>query len=77
MDTDRYTGIAFPQLKAGEFYVVSHAYNMKRITDRYEEISKAYETYAPRYEGDDEFDARTLMVRMMAANAPGNGKPPT
>lgn len=67
MDTDRYTGIAYPQLKAGEYYVVSHAYNMQRITDRYEEMSAAYAKYAPRYEGDDEFDARMLMGRMMAA----------
>ncbi len=66
METDRYTGIAFPQLKAGEFYVVSHAYNMKRITDRYEEISAAYAKYAPRYEGDEEFDARSLMAKIRA-----------
>ncbi len=72
MDTDRYTTIAMKQLRAGEYYVVSHAYNMKRITDRYEEISQAYQTYAPRYDGDDEFDARTLMAKMMAANTPGN-----
>ena len=64
MDTDRYTAIAMEQLKAGEYYVVSHAYNMERITDRYEEISRAYAQYAPRYEGDEEFDARLLMARM-------------
>ena len=29
--------------------------------------ASAYATYAPRYEGDDEFDARTLMAKMMAA----------
>lgn len=66
MDTDRYTGIAFPQLKAGEFYVVSHAYNMKRITDRYEEIAAAYAKYAPRYDGDEEFDARSLAGKIRA-----------
>jgi NAD(P)-dependent dehydrogenase (short-subunit alcohol dehydrogenase family) len=66
METDRYTGIAFPQLQAGEFYVVSHAYNMKRIDDRYQEISAAYAKYAPRYEGDDEFDARSLMAKIRA-----------
>ena len=66
MDTDRYTGIAFEQLKAGEYYVVSHAYNMVRITDRYEEMAEAYANYAPRYEGDDEFDARCLFAKRSA-----------
>ena len=40
---------------------------MKRITDRYEEMSAAYAKYAPRYEGDDEFDARMLRGKLMAA----------
>lgn len=62
MDTDRYTGIAMEQLKAGEYYVVSHAYNMVRITERYEEMRAAYEKYAPRYDGDEEFDARLLFA---------------
>ncbi|MFN3231741.1 MAG: SDR family NAD(P)-dependent oxidoreductase [Alphaproteobacteria bacterium] len=67
MPTDKYTGIAFKQLKAGEYYVVSHAYNVVRITDRYEEMMAAYAKYAPRYDGDDEYDARSLMAKMMAA----------
>ena len=41
-----------PQLKAGKFYIVSHAYNMKRIDDRYNEIREAFVTYATRYAGD-------------------------
>ena len=64
METDRYTAIAMPQLKTGEYYVVSHAYNMERITHRHDEISSAYAKYAPRYDGDEEFDARMLFSRM-------------
>ena len=64
MDTDAYTAIAMEQIKNGEFFIVSHAYNMVRIRDRYEEISGAYERYAPRYEGDSEFDVRTLLESM-------------
>lgn len=67
MDTDKYTGIAMQQLKEGKFYVVSHAYNMKRIDDRYNEVKEAYETYAPRYEGDEEYDVRTIMQKFMGA----------
>ena len=61
MDTDKFTGIAMLQIKEGKFYIVSHAYNMVRINERHTEIKEAYETYAPRYEGDIEFDARTIM----------------
>jgi len=64
MDTDRFTGIAMAQIKNGEFFIVSHAYNMVRIDARHDAISKAYARYAPRYDGDDEFDVRTLFARM-------------
>jgi hypothetical protein len=70
MDTDKYTSIAMEQIKAGRFYIVSHAYNMVRIDDRYDEIRAAYETYAPRYEGDAEFDVRTI-TEVMAAQRQG------
>ncbi len=66
MDTDRYTHIAMEQIKAGEFYIVSHAYNSVRIDERYDEISRSYARYAPRYEGDDEFDVRSLLARLQA-----------
>jgi hypothetical protein len=31
---------------------------MVRIEDRWSAIHKTYETYAPRYAGDEEFDVR-------------------
>ena len=65
MDTDKYTAIAMEQIKAGKFYIVSHAYNMVRIDDRYNEVKTAFETYAPRYENDSEFDVRTIYENMM------------
>lgn len=67
MDTDKYTAIAMKQIMDGKFFIVSHAYNMQRIDERYGEIREAYNTYAPRYEGDDEFDVRTVFDRMAAA----------
>ena len=69
MDTDRYVDIAMKQIKAGKFYIVSHAYNMVRITERYEEVSRAFATYAPRYDGDEEFDVRSLMDTLQAGTA--------
>ena len=67
MDTDRFVDVAFEQLRAGHFFVVSHAYNKVRIDARHDEVSAAYDRYAPRYEGDDEFDVRTLIARVAAA----------
>lgn len=62
MDTDEFAALAMKQILAGQFFVVSHAYNIVRIRARYEEIDAAYARYAPRYQGDDEFDVRTLMA---------------
>ncbi|HAA12310.1 MAG TPA: short-chain dehydrogenase [Cytophagales bacterium] len=63
MDTDKYTAIAMEQIKAGKFYIVSHAYNMHYIEERHQLVKTAYEQYAPRYENDQEFDVRTLMAQ--------------
>lgn len=66
METDKYTDIAMQQILAGEYYVVSHSHNVVRITDRYDEMMKAYATYVPRYEGDERFDARAIMAKRFA-----------
>lgn len=64
MDADEYAGIVIRQILDKQFYIVSHAYNMVRIDERHAEIEAAYKQYAPRYEGDDEYDVRTLMQSM-------------
>jgi len=61
MPTDQFVEIAMQQIKAGEFFVVSHAYNMVPITERYEKVKRAYDKYAPRYEGDRQYDVRTVI----------------
>jgi NAD(P)-dependent dehydrogenase (short-subunit alcohol dehydrogenase family) len=60
MDTDHYAELVMRQLNAGEFYIVSHAFNLVRIHARWREIEAAFARYAPRYSGDVEFDVRTL-----------------
>ena len=67
MDTDVYTSLVMQQLKAGEFYIVSHAYNRVRVDERYRKLIAAFEEYAPRYVGDDEFDVRTQIAMMVAS----------
>lgn len=61
MDTDKFASIVLEQVGDGQFYIVSHAYNMAHIQHRYAEIARAYETYAPRYQGDEELDVRYLL----------------
>ena len=60
MDTDTYAELVMKQIHAGEFYIVSHAFNFVRITARWREIEAAFAKYAPRYPNDVEFDVRTL-----------------
>ncbi len=59
MPTDEFINITMPQLKANEFFVVSHAYNKVMIDKKHEVLSQAYEKYAPRYEADVQYDVRT------------------
>jgi NAD(P)-dependent dehydrogenase (short-subunit alcohol dehydrogenase family) len=64
MDTDKFTTIAMEQIKNEEFFIVSHSYNMAWIEKRYEAIRAAYARYAPREDGDDVFDIRTMLKKM-------------
>ena len=63
MDADAYAAIVVRQIKAGTFYVVSHACNMDRIEPVHAEIEAAYAKYAPRYEGDEKYDVRRLATQ--------------
>lgn len=61
MPTGQFIDIAMKQIRANEFYVVSHAYNIVRIDEKHARLKTAYETYASRYEGDSQYDVRTLV----------------
>jgi len=64
MAADEFAEIVLRQVMDGQFYIVSHAYNMHHISQRYEEIANAYAAYAPRYDGDQEYDVRHLLGSM-------------
>lgn len=66
MDVDRFAENIFEQMQAGAYYLVSHAYNTVRFHERYDEMEAAFAQYAPRYEGDDEFDVQTYVERAKA-----------
>ena len=63
MNVEDYITIAWPQILAGEYYVVSHPYNVVWIKQRYDEMMKAYDTYAPRYDGDWQYDPRAMRAK--------------
>ncbi len=69
MPADRFAETIVRQMKDDRFFLVSHSYNIERVNARHGEISTAYEQYAPRYEGDEEYDIRTLIERLRAAQS--------
>jgi NAD(P)-dependent dehydrogenase (short-subunit alcohol dehydrogenase family) len=68
MEADRFAEIIFAQMQAGQYYLVGHSYNIVRLRERIAEIEAAYAQYAPRYDGDEEFD-----VQLFAAKAAAQG----
>ena len=69
MDTDEFAALIFTQMQAGEFYLVSHPYNVVRMKERWDEVYGAFEKYAPRHAGDDEGDVQLWVERMRAQRA--------
>ena len=67
MEADDFAQIIFKQMEAGEYYLVSHPYNVVRMEERWEEVYAAFAKYAPRHDGDDRNDAQLWFGRMMAA----------
>ncbi len=65
MDTDEFAAKVVEQMRKDEELIVSHAYNMVHVQDRHDRLARAFATYAPRYEGDDEYDVRSLRPRLM------------
>jgi NAD(P)-dependent dehydrogenase (short-subunit alcohol dehydrogenase family) len=71
MDADKFAATIFAQMLAGEYYLVGHAYNIVRFHERFDELEAAYARYAPRYEGDDEYDVQLYAERLAAEKAKG------
>jgi NAD(P)-dependent dehydrogenase (short-subunit alcohol dehydrogenase family) len=66
MDADVFAAKIFAQMQAGEYYLVGHAYNVVRLRERIDELEAAYAQYAPRYEGDEEYDVQLYLARIAA-----------
>tara|TARA_B100000886_G_scaffold338662_1_gene302034 strand:+ start:260 stop:1081 length:822 start_codon:yes stop_codon:yes gene_type:complete len=64
MNADKFAKIVVEQIKNEEHIIVSHAHNMVHIENRYKEIISAYDKYAPRYDGDDEYDVKAILAKI-------------
>ena len=64
MPVDEFAERVVPQMLAGESYVVTHGYNQVRIDERQSQIARAYERSAPRAEGDERYDVRSLITAL-------------
>lgn len=67
LDADKFAEIIVPQMEAGEYYLVSHSYNVVRLDERYDEVKAAFAQYAPRYDGDEEYDVIKAFAKARAA----------
>jgi NAD(P)-dependent dehydrogenase (short-subunit alcohol dehydrogenase family) len=71
MDADIFAAKIFEQMQAGEYYLVGHSYNIVRLRERIDELEAAYARYAPRYDGDEEFDVQINAAKIAEARAMG------
>ncbi|MEM7492052.1 MAG: SDR family oxidoreductase [Pseudomonadota bacterium] len=70
MDADRFAAKVIEQIDAGEFYIVTHSYNIERIRPIHAEIERAYAENAPRYEGDEQYDVQLLIRKLRDQRPP-------
>lgn len=47
----------WPQIENGEFYIVSHPWGKDYLGEESEEVLKAFERYAPHFDGDQKYDS--------------------
>jgi NAD(P)-dependent dehydrogenase (short-subunit alcohol dehydrogenase family) len=71
MNADKFAETIMPQIIANEPYVISHAFNKVHIDAQHAEISDAFATFAPRYEGDEEYDVKAMIAKLKAQKDKG------
>ncbi|MBT8465384.1 MAG: SDR family NAD(P)-dependent oxidoreductase [Deltaproteobacteria bacterium] len=60
MPAEEFVDIIWPQIENGEFHIVSHPWAKDYFGETAEELSKAFDRYAPHFEGDNKYDSRWL-----------------
>ncbi len=65
MSADEFINKVWPQIENNEFHIVSHPYGGDYVGESAEEIIKAFDRYAPHYEGDNIYDSRSLAKQLL------------
>jgi len=64
MPTDEFIDIICPQIENGDFHIVSHPWAKDYFSETPEELTRAFDRYAPHYEGDNIYDSRWVAAQM-------------
>lgn len=60
MPTEEFIDIIWPQIENGEFHIVSHPWARDYIAENTDELARAFDRYAPHFEGDQKYDSKWL-----------------
>lgn len=60
MPTEEFIDIIWPQIENGEFHIVSHPWARDYAAEDAAELDRAFERYAPHFEGDRKYDSKWL-----------------
>ncbi|HMT43834.1 MAG TPA: SDR family NAD(P)-dependent oxidoreductase [Chakrabartia sp.] len=71
MPADEFAARIVDQMEAGEYYLVGHSYNAVRMEERWSEVREAFAKWAPREDGDEQYDVRLFFERLQAEKAKG------
>ncbi len=72
LDPNQIGDRAVEGIKRGDFYILTHPPVRRIVDERYQELARAFDTQAPRYDGDDAIDTR---ARLPLRRPPGAGRP--
>ncbi len=65
MTAEEFINKIWPQIVNCEFHIVSHPYGGDYVSESAEEITRAFDSYAPHYNGDDIYDSRSLAKQLL------------
>lgn len=68
MPAHEFVDTVWPQIVSGEFHIVSHPWGRDYFGENAEEISAAFDRYAPHFEGDQKYDSRWHAKQMLGAS---------
>lgn len=63
MPTEAFVDAIWPQIENGEFHIVSHPWAKDYFGETAAELSRAFDRYAPHFEGDNIYDSRWLATQ--------------